>query len=136
LIRKYLSAVATAVLLAGPALASSNDALIERWYDALQKVDADQIGELLSPNAVIKLNDLGISQSKAEFIESLGEWQSAIEGGSIRHKPDGEVDGAFAYKVCYKFPDNELLTREVFTFADEKITSSDQTTISENCADY
>lgn len=136
LIVKYLCSLALAALLATSAFADGKESLIESWYAALQRADADRIGELLSPNAVIKLNDIGISQSKAEFIESLGDWKSAIEGGSIRHKPEGAVDGAFAYQVCYRFPNNELLTREVFTFEGEKIVSSDQTTISENCAGF
>jgi hypothetical protein len=90
----------------------------------------------LSANAVIKLNDIGTSQTKAEFLESMPEWKNAIEGGSIRHKTDGQLEGASAYKVCYQFKSNELLTREVFTVSDGKIESSEQTTMAESCADF
>lgn len=134
--RLILAALAAALFSATPSRADANDALAERWYAALQDADAERLGELLSPNAVIKLNDLGISQTKADFIESMGEWKSAIEGGTIRHRPDGVVEDASAYKVCYSFKTNELLTREVFTFTDGRIVSSEQTTISDSCKDF
>lgn len=119
-----------------PARADEKDVLIEKWYVALQAADTNTLGELLAANAVIKLNDIGTSQTKAEFIESMPEWKTAIKGGSIQHKPDGDVEGARAYKVCYRFTSNELMTREVFTVSDGKIEASEQTTLSESCADF
>ena len=130
-------AVILAVMLAGfPAMAAENDPLLDRWYAALQAADAAALGELLSANATVKLNDIGTSQTKAEFIGSMPEWKNAIAGGTIRHKADGAVDGASAYKVCYHFKGNDLLTREVFTVSDGRIETSEQTTLAETCADF
>jgi hypothetical protein len=134
--RRILFALSVATVLAVPAFALDNPEIIERWYVALGKADAGAIEGLLSANAVIKLNDLGVSQTKAEFVASMDEWKGAIAGGTIRHKGDGVVGDAVAYKVCYDFTGNDLLTREVFTFADGAILSSEQTTIAENCDDF
>ena len=35
---------------------------------------------------MIKLDDIGITQNKAEFLGTMGEWRIAIAGGGIRHK--------------------------------------------------
>lgn len=136
LIAGVRAVIIAASLAAVPVSAAGNDVIVDRWFAALQAADAAVLGDLLSPNAVIKLNDIGTSQSKAEFLDSMTEWKSAIEDGTIRHKPDGEMDDASAYKVCYTFANNELLTREVFTMANGKIVSSEQTTLAESCAGF
>ena len=135
---KQFAVLAIALSLAGlPALsAEENDMLAARWYGALQTADIDTLEALLAANAVIKPNDIAPSQPKPEFVEPMAEWKKAMEGGSIRHKPDGEADGASAYKVCYRFRGNELLTREIFTLSDRKIAMSEQTTLSESCTDF
>jgi hypothetical protein len=123
-------------LLAAPAQAGSADKLIERWYDALQRVDRAELAALLSDNAVIRLNDLKIEQTKAEFIASMDEWEAAVVGTTLRFRIEGEAAGVTTVTVCYDFPDNDILMREAFITAGDVIVSSTQTTIADDCAAY
>lgn len=108
-------------------------ATIEKWYAALGKADGPALEKLLTPDAVIDLQDIGTSQTRAEFIDSMGEWETAMEEGNIRYKADGMVGAAYAYKVCYDFADNDVMTRELFVFADGLISKNEQTSIADNC---
>lgn len=130
-----MKALASALLLwcglAAPVLADEAET-IDRWYAALAKADGEALAALLAPDAAIRLQDVGVAQTKAEFVASMDEWKSAIAGGSIRYKPDG----ASAYKVCYDFPNNDLLTREVFTFANGLIASSEQLSLAKSCGGF
>lgn len=120
-----------------PALSGEAEAvLVERWYSALEKIDRAAFGDLLSDSAKVTLGDLDIIQTKAEFIASLDEWQDAMKDTSIRHAIDHDADGLITVSVCYKFSDNESLTREVFAFEGAKIMSSEQETIAETCESF
>lgn len=110
-----LAVLILSALQAMPAWAN-DEATVEKWYVALGKADAAALGELLTPTAVIRIKDVGTAQTKAEFLSSMDEWRAAIDGGSIRHKADGSVDNGLAYRVCYDFAENDLMTREVFSF--------------------
>jgi hypothetical protein len=110
--------------------------LVERWYGALEKIDRAAFGDLLSDKAKITLGDLDIIQTKAEFIVSLDEWQDAMRGATIRHAIDSDADGLITVSVCYKFPDNEALGREVFAFEGSKIVGSEQETIADTCESF
>jgi hypothetical protein len=123
-------------LLAVPARAGAADKLIERWYDALERVDRAALATLLSDNAVIRLNDLKIEQTKAEFIDSMDEWEAAVVGATLRYRIEGEAAGVTTVTVCYDFPDNDILMREAFITAGEVIVSSTQTTLADDCAAY
>ena len=46
---------------------------------------------MLAEDARIRLDDLGIEQTKAEFIASLDEWQGAVAGAQIRHKVEART---------------------------------------------
>jgi len=111
-------------------------ALTARWYDALAKVDRVEIAALLSDKAKINLGDLDIEQTKAEFINSLDEWEDAMKGSTIRHAVESESDGILTELVCYTFPDNESLARESFRFDGNQILESNQETLSESCAEF
>lgn len=113
-------------------VAADEAATINQWYQALGKADGEALAKLLAVNAVVKLDDIGVSQTKAEFAASMNEWKQAIVGGTIRHKPDGTA-GTSAYKVCYHFAKNDLLTREVFKTENGLIVESQQQKIAENC---
>ncbi len=128
------------VLLLGASTALyANDAekqLIDRWYTALAGINRVEIADLLSDKAKITLGDLDIEQNKSEFILSLDEWEDAMKGSTIRHAIESDEDGVITALVCYKFPDNESLGREVFTFESGKILESTQETIAESCETF
>ncbi len=111
-------------------------ALIERWYNALGTINRAEFADILSDKAKITLGDLDIIQTKEEFIASLDEWQDAMKGATIRHAIDADADGLVTVSVCYKFPDNEALAREVFAFEGGKILASEQETIAESCETF
>ena len=108
-------------------------ALIARWYTALQSVDRVDIATLLSDKAIITLDDMEIQQTKSEFLVSLDEWEDAMKGSTIRHAIESDDAEIITVTVCYQFPDNESLTREIFTFEAAKIIGSAQSTIADNC---
>lgn len=110
--------------------------LVDRWYTALAAVNRTEITDLLSDKAKITLGDLDIEQNKTEFIASLDEWEDAMKGSTIRHALESDENGAVTVTVCYKFPDNEALGREVFTFDAGKILESVQETIAESCETF
>jgi hypothetical protein len=107
--------------------------LIDRWYDALASINRSAITDLLSDKAMITLGDLDIIQTKKEFITSLDEWEDAMKGSTIRHAVESDEGGILSVLVCYKFPDNESLGREVFIFEAGKILESTQETMAESC---
>ena len=60
-------------------------ALIDRWYSALLTADRTSLAELLSDDARIRLHDIGVEQTKPEFIASMDEWRGG--GGGGPHRP-------------------------------------------------
>ena len=116
--------------------ATPQEALVEKWYAALAAIDRSAFETILADDALISLGDLDIEQSKKEFIESLDEWQDAMKDASIRHKVEETTADSISVIVCYTFPDNEALGREVFRFSGEKISESVQSTIGDTCAEY
>jgi hypothetical protein len=110
--------------------------LIDRWYSALSSINRTEITDLLSDKAKITLGDLDIEQNKAEFIASLDEWEDAMKGSTIRHAVESDENGTITVTVCYKFPDNESLGREIFTFEPGKILTSAQETIAASCETF
>ncbi|WP_048646242.1 hypothetical protein [Nitratireductor soli] len=127
-------ALALAVNASLPAMADDNPT-ISAWYAALIDSDRAGFGELLAVDAVIVLQDLGITQTKAEFIAALDAWETAAEGVRIRHRVDGGENGLIAVAVCYDFPDNQLLTRELSAIEANRITKSVQAGVSDDCGD-
>lgn len=132
LIVGFIAAFAASAAMAGEA----EKAAIDSWYKALVAVDRASFANLLDDNAKITLGDLDIVQTKAEFIASLDEWEDAMKGATLRHAVETDEDGLVTVTVCYTFPDNESLTREIFGFEGGRIMSSEQQTISDNCAEF
>ncbi|AMX95637.1 nuclear transport factor 2 family protein [Mesorhizobium sp. M7A.F.Ca.CA.001.09.2.1] len=124
---------AAALLLAIIAARADDRALISRWYSALLVADRTELSDLLADDVRIKLDDLGIVQSKQEFIASIDEWKGAVAGAAIRHRIEKSEGGVTTVVACYDFPNNDMLMQETFAVTDNRITASSQAAIAENC---
>lgn len=128
-----------AAVLSPVSVATAQNTLLDRWYTALFDVNRVAIADLLAEDVVIDLEDLGVTQTKAEFIESLDEWEEVAKNANLawQLEEDAEVGpNEASVLVCYQFPDNEMMIREVFGFRDSKITSSVQTTVGDSCENF
>ncbi|KQU92322.1 hypothetical protein ASD99_08860 [Mesorhizobium sp. Root695] len=124
---------AAALLVAIIAARADDRAIISRWYSALLVADRTELSDLLSDDVRIKLDDLGIVQSKQEFIASIDEWKGAVAGAAIRHRIEKSEGGVTTVVACYDFPNNDMLMQETFAVTDNRITASSQAAIAENC---
>ncbi|QND68032.1 nuclear transport factor 2 family protein [Mesorhizobium loti] len=124
---------AAALLIAIIAARADDRAIISRWYSALLVADRTELSDLLSDDVRITLDDLGIVQSKQEFIASIDEWQGAVAGAAIRHRIEKSEGGVTTVVACYDFPNNDMLMQETFAVTDNRITASSQAAIAENC---
>ncbi|MER9615103.1 nuclear transport factor 2 family protein [Mesorhizobium sp. M0207] len=130
-------AFAAAALLCSANVARADDsAIIDRWYSALLVADRTELSDLLADNVRIKLDDLGVVQSRQEFIASIAEWQGAVAGAEIRHRIKKSEGGVTTVIACYDFPSNDMLMQETFAVANDQITASSQAAIAENCDGY
>ena len=127
---------AAALLIAIVAARADDGAVISRWYSALLVADRTELADLLADDVRIKLDDLGIVQSKQEFIASLDEWKGAVAGAAIRHRIEKSEGGVTTVIACYDFPGNDMLMQETFAVTDNRITASSQAAIAENCEAY
>ncbi|WP_378947065.1 nuclear transport factor 2 family protein [Mesorhizobium sp. ANAO-SY3R2] len=133
-IKAIVVAVALSMVLqAGLFHASAQQSIVDRWYAALLQADRAALSELLADDATIRLDDLGVTQSKDEFIASMDEWQSAVKGAAIRHRVESEVGDTVVVLTCYDFPNNDMAMRETFTTRDGRIVANTQMTIGEDC---
>ncbi len=110
-------------------------ALVEQWYGALGSVNRQGFEELIADDAKIVLRDLGVEQSKLEFIAALDEWEASTRDASIVYRYETIEAGKASVLVCYRFKSNEQLNLESFTFSDMKITGSVQEFKGEDCGD-
>lgn len=117
-----------------PAFGQAANQIVSRWYEMLQAADEDGLAKLLADKAVIKLDDIGITQNKTEFLGTMGEWRLAIDGGNIRYKVEKTAGDTTTALACYHFPDNDMLVRETFRIEDGLIVESVQTRIAEDFA--
>ncbi|QKC94305.1 nuclear transport factor 2 family protein [Mesorhizobium sp. NZP2298] len=127
---------AAALLVAIIAARADDGAIISRWYAALLVADRTELADLLADDVRIKLDDLGIVQSKEEFIASLDEWKGAVAGAAIRHRIEKNEGGVTTVIACYDFPNNDMLMQETFAVTDNRISASSQAAIAENCEGY
>ncbi|MEQ8480806.1 MAG: nuclear transport factor 2 family protein [Hoeflea sp.] len=125
--------------VAGVAAVRAENGILERWYTALFDVDREALSELLADEALIRLEDLGVTQTKAEYIASLDEWEEIARNTNFAWQIDAEApqdpDQATAL-VCYQFPDNDLMMREIFSFGDGRITGSVQSAVGDTCEEF
>jgi hypothetical protein len=127
---------AAALLFSVMSTRADDGALIGRWYAALLVADRTELSDLLADDVRIKLDDLGVVQTKQEFIASIDDWKGAVAGAEIRHRIEKTEGGVTTVTACYDFPNNDMLMQETFAIADNRITASSQATISENCDGY
>ncbi|WP_246676596.1 nuclear transport factor 2 family protein [Mesorhizobium sp. B1-1-5] len=119
------------------ARASADDgAIIDRWYSALLAADRTELSELLADDVRMKLDDIGVVQTKQDFIASIDEWQGAVAGAAIRHRIEKSKNGETTVLACYDFPSNDMLMRETFTIAGGRIIASTQTAVAQDCSAY
>ncbi|TRC92724.1 nuclear transport factor 2 family protein [Mesorhizobium sp. WSM4303] len=125
---------AVAALLFSLAPARADDgAIIDRWYSALLVADRTELSDLLADDVRIKLDDLGVVQSKQEFIASIDEWKGAVAGAAIRHRIEKTEAGVTTVIACYDFPNNDMLMQETVAVTGNRIAASSQAAIAENC---
>jgi hypothetical protein len=132
--RFFLAAALLASTIVG---ASADDgAVIDRWYSALLVADRTELADLLSDDVRMKLDDIGVVQTKQDFIASIDEWQGAVAGAAIRHRIEKTANGETTVLACYDFPGNDTLMRETFIVAGGRIIASTQTAVAQDCNDY
>ncbi|QND51073.1 nuclear transport factor 2 family protein [Phyllobacterium sp. 628] len=136
MLRLFLT-IAMLLALAMPSMADDTaEALVERWYAALIAADRAQFNDLLTNDATIVLEDIELEQNKQEFLNSLGEWENAAKGATIRHRFGAMENGKLTAFVCYQFPESTTYTRELFTFRDGKVSGSTQGSLGETCEGF
>ena len=129
--------LAATLLLCTIGRASADDgAVIDRWYSALLVADRTELSGLLADDVRMKLDDIGVVQTKRDFIASIDEWQGAVAGAAIRHRVEKRENGQTTVLACYDFPNNDTLMRETFTVAGGRITASTQTAVAQDCSAY
>lgn len=129
-----LVAFALATLLLSAISARADDsAIINRWYSALLVADRTELSDLLADDVRIKLDDLGVVQTKQEFMASIDDWQDAVAGATIRHRIEKTEGGVTTVTACYDFPSNDMLMQETFAVTGNRITASSQAAIAETC---
>ncbi|PWW00578.1 hypothetical protein DFR52_103785 [Hoeflea marina] len=135
-----LPLVLTVVLGATPgARADTQNSLLDVWYTALFDVNRVTLAQLLDDAAEIRIEDIGVTQNKTEFLDSMDEWQDIAASANFAWQLDATapVDASRATAlVCYQFPDNEVLIRDVFTFNEGKILKDVQTKIADDCSEF
>ena len=127
---------AAALLIAIIAARADDRAIISRWYSALLVADRTELSDLLADDVRIKLEDLGIVQSKQEFIASIDQWKGAVAGAAIRHRIEKTEAGVTSVIACYDFPSNDMLMQETFAISGNRITASSQAALAESCEGY
>lgn len=121
---------------AGGSLAQPQQRVVDDWYTALAAADRERLSALLDQQAKILLSDLGVEQSKTEFLAALDEWQQAVAGSTIRHRLEGTAGDVTTVLACYAFPANAVLMRETFRLRAGLIVENVQTPIAESCDGY
>lgn len=116
-------------------------AMVNQWYVVHlaghgNNVLVDSVSNVLADDARIDLPDLGIVQTKAEYVEALDNWPDAIEGGTIAHVVTAADGVSATAKVCYRFVDNELLSEETFAFTGGQVSALTSKTLAETCAGF
>ncbi|MGX5843474.1 nuclear transport factor 2 family protein [Mesorhizobium sp. ArgA1] len=123
----------SALTLALTPARADDGAIIHRWYSALLVADRTELSDLLADDVRMKLDDLGVVQSKQEFIASIDEWKGAVAGAAIRHRIEKSEAGVTTVIACYDFPNNDMLMQETFAVTGNRITASSQAALAENC---
>ena len=128
-----------ALVLANPSSVVAGNTIptpLDAWYEALQEGEAEEIDALLSDDAIIELKDLGIEQSKEEFVDSLDQWQELNADAVILTRLASASEKKAIIEVCYRFKSNEVFNRETFTLEGALILSSIQEKLADKCVGF
>lgn len=125
--------VAAATLLVAAHASARESDVVDRWYEALLQANRAVLADLLADDAAIRLEDVGVAQTKAEFIASMDEWEAAVVGAAIRHRVESRDGDITTVLACYDFPSNDTLMRETFTIRAERVVATAQVSLGENC---
>ena len=136
--------VSVALVVAQSSISFAQDAVnepemsgeVQAWFVALTKVTHPGFKKLIAEDAKIELRDLGIIQTRQEFLDSLDEWEDATKGAILLTQMVLSKDGTDIVRVCYRFENNEQLNRETYHYADGKITSVIQELIGKECEGF
>jgi len=109
---------------------------VKAWFVALSKVSRPRFRELIDRNARIELKDLGIVQTREEFLDSLEQRDDATKGAILLTQVISSQDGVDIVEVCYRFDSNEQLSRETYRYLDGRITSVIQERLGTNCVGF
>ncbi len=112
---------------------SDSKSPIDQWYSALKTSDQNMFNEILSEQAKVEILDLGVTQTKAEFIAALDEWAEASKELKLSYEISSADDTKALVEVCYEFPSNSFTNEEQFTLSDGKVISQIQQQIEEGC---
>ena len=133
------SALAALLLLASPAQAVEELQMsleVREWFKALSQVSPRRFRNIISENAKIELRDLGIVQTREEFLESLDAWNDATKGAILLTQVVSSQGGIDVVEVCYRFTSNEQLNRETYTYASGRIVAVVQEKIGDACTGF
>lgn len=97
-----------------------------QWFAALGAVDRPAFAELITEDAVIALKDLGVEQTRDEFIAALDEWERTTRDAIILSRLVEIGEGEAVVEVCYRFSENEQFNVETFFHSADQITGSVQ----------
>ncbi len=109
---------------------------VRAWFVALTKVNHPHFKKLIAEGTEIRLKDLGIVQTREEFLNSLDAWEEATKGAIILTQMISSENGKDVVEVCYRFPDNEQLNRETYHYSDGLITAVTQERIGNECKGF
>ena len=134
-----LAALLVAGALAGPASAREPGATVAAFYDALRAADGPALAALMTDDAVVRLADLGFDMSREEFVESMDVWSEMAADLTMRVRPDpaaADTATSITRLVCYEFPSNTSLTREVTTLRGDLVARNEQVEIGTACEGF
>jgi len=112
---------------------SAKSETVDKWYAALKASDRSAFNEIMTEDAIIEIKALGIIQTKAEFIESLNNWEDIAKSLKLSHTVRKASDTSARVEVCYEFPSNSFTNTESFTLVNGKVTSQVQELLKEGC---
>ncbi len=125
-----------AYMPAGMAQEPLMSAEVQAWFIALTKVNHPGFEKIIAQGTLIELRDLGITQSREEFLASLDEWEDATKGAILLLQVVSSNDGVDIIDVCYRFESNEQLNRETYSYAEGKITHVVQEMLGDKCEGF
>lgn len=120
------------LMISGPVLADDRS-IIDVWYEALKESNRDVFNEILDDNAVIDLKQLGVTQTKSEFLTSLDAWDEVVSQLSLSYSWEGIDATSATATVCYKFDGNAYTNLEVFVVGNGRIIRQEQERLMEGC---